>query len=101
MTNKTGTSRIATINTKLIGAMVSGGLAWGFWRLGTGEWALLRLYAAAFAVGAVAAGLHGLWMLGKALGSLTRLSRFKGKGAAPKADSLAQSADLKKRGLIK
>lgn len=101
MTDKSNTGRIAALISKLIGALVSGGLAWGFWQLGTGDWALMRLYAAGFAVAAGVAGVQGIWMLGAALWSLMRINRFKAQGAALKTDRLVQRSDLKKRGLIK
>lgn len=101
MTDSSGLSLTGKLVFRLSGAAILAGAAWVFWQVGVGDWIFFRLVAANFAGGAVICLVQALWHFVQLLRHLSRLGRFKRKGAAPKADRMASAQDLDESGLLK
>lgn len=90
------------VNGDFLRATASGTLAWVFWQgHDVPGFEILVFCAVIFAMVAIwrtGAALYGIVRL--ILGH-TRRGRYKAQGAKPKADGMAQEADLKRRGLIR
>jgi hypothetical protein len=98
---KPGLRAFMLVNLEFLRAALAGGLAWLFWRMSVGDFQMFMLFAVPFA------GV-GLFRLGSAIFKLyefikgcRKFERFQSQGAAPKADSMAQGADLRHRGLTR
>ncbi|SCZ72669.1 hypothetical protein SAMN04488118_1155 [Epibacterium ulvae] len=101
MSNRPALKPVLHIIGDLLSAGLCTGMAWLFWTAGVGDWALLRLFAAIFAVGALQPLAKGLYGLLRLILRQRSWARFQRQGAAPKADKLASSEDLSARGMFK
>lgn len=92
---------ILKINGHLLAAGLAGAFAWGFDQIGHGDWVLFKLFAAMFAVTALVKFCQALWAITMLILRSLTWARYKRQGVTPKADTLADQAALRARGLIK
>ncbi|MEL6172476.1 MAG: hypothetical protein AAFR02_10770, partial [Pseudomonadota bacterium] len=99
--DKTDWELIGQINADALRACGGCGLAYITWQGFSPEWFIFGYVAACCAVGGVICTFKVLFNLIKFIPRIGKRERFKAKGADPKADEMARTSDLKKRGLMK
>lgn len=93
-----GWKAVLKINGACLRAMVGFACGWGLWHLPHGPGSgIAQLFAALFFASAAHHSGLALFEISKFI----RWARFRRQGARPKADPMAQHADLKSRGLLK
>lgn len=101
MTDQTDWELIGQINADALRACGCYGMAFITWQGFTPEWFFFGYIAACCAVGGVICTFKVLFHLIKLLPRIGKRKKFKAKGVDPKADNMAHTSDLKKRGLMK
>jgi len=101
MVDRPAWGAVLQINRTFLSASFSAGIAWLFARIGAPGWTGWDIVAILFGYGALKGTVRALlgifWLIQRDL----TWSRYRARGAAPKADQLANDADLKAKGLIK
>lgn len=77
------------------------GMGWFLWSMNGPDWPFFIIFAALCALGGAIRLVKALWVLVRVILRNRDHARYRRQGADPKADKLADVADLKRRGLIK
>ncbi|WP_299587666.1 hypothetical protein [uncultured Tateyamaria sp.] len=102
MADKTDEELIGLVNANALRACGGFGMAYVAWKGFAGpEWAIFGYVAACCAVGGAIRTVKAVFNMIRFIPRIGKRARFKSKGVDPKADAMAQSSDLKKRGLMK
>lgn len=89
------------INVNFLRAALGFGLAWGAWQLYAPTTWIFGLIAVVSALAGAMVFMKAVFGITKLILAQRKLASFRSKGAAPKADQLAQNKELRKQGLIK
>lgn len=102
MSANSGWKAVWQVNAAFLRAAAGLALAWITWRAGGHPgYDIFTLFAAIFAVVGLKHAVIAIAGLARLIWSRRKWARYRAQGADPKADRLADDADLKRRGLFR